>query len=325
MKRLAAAAALAPAALVLAACGGVDRDDRPLEELEQLAFVPAARLVLVGYEAYPWAKCSLDRPLVFDRYEFSESRLAHYRDELVDEPIQWRSVNANATANSTPVLDRPAALSLADARAVAAARGMRLPKPHEWLHVALGGRSEGFPFPWGTRSAFSGGNTLELSIGGPTPIGAFEGGRSRRYDCYDLVGNLWEWVDGHVPGYDDDWVAVEAGTRRYSVLGGAFDTRLTSIYGATSRGELVYLARTQDEGYRSPTVGARMCADAEAYLREHAPRWRGARNAPERVGAVGRRWGRGQGRFALERLLELMIARGESVDELGWLLAGVRR
>lgn len=307
-------------AFLAGACA--EHDDAALEELENLAFVPRQRLVLEGYEAVPWANCSLEVDLVIDRYELTRGRLERFEDALVDDPIPWTTVPTPEDAER--LRDWPAALSYRDARAVAEARGMRLPKPHEWLHVALGGRADGFPFPWGSRRAYSGGNTLELAMNRPTPVGSFEGGRSRPFGCYDLVGNLWEWVDGTVPGYDDEVVQLTGGDGRVSVLGGSYHTRLREVYGRGPGNELRYLARTHDPRFRSPTVGARMCADAEPYLLARAADWGTGQDAAARVQSVGRRWAQDRRRFALERLLERLVDRPGAPRELRWLLEGVR-
>ena len=223
--------------------------------------------------------------------------------------------------------DLPAFLSFDEASALAARRGMRLPTPREWLHLAVGRRSLVYPYG-GLRSQKSWANTLELGYGAPTPVGTFENGRSRRFDCYDLLGNVWEWVDGVVLGYLDfpEVPELEAwdeltGDRLASVMGGAFDSRTRRTFG---RSPLRLHAMVLDRATLRPSIGARMCADAETYLWRSAGRWGEGKLAHARVAAVGARWARTIGRNSLLGFLEPLLKREGTPRALTWLVEGAR-
>jgi hypothetical protein len=336
-RRAAALAAPALAAL-LAACGpGGAETSRELYELERLAFVPAAKLHVPGASAidYELADCSLATPILMDRFEATERDWEHYFGPDhggVEEPAF-----TTATAALDPTrLDWPVVLDYRQAERLAEARGMRLPLAAEWVHVATGGR--GLAFPWGSRFQASWANTLELGLRRPAPVGSFENGRSQRFGCYDLIGNVGEWVADRVPGYSDapaaffddgvpffDAVALE-GDRWRSVMGGSFTTRYRETFGSPrlAPGRLAFHARTVDLGLRAPDIGARFCADAGPYLATHAAAWGVGADDRARIEAVGRRWAAEVGREAVVPLLEELAAAPEAPLGLAWLLAGAR-
>lgn len=107
-------------------------------------------------------------------------------------------------------------VDLAQARAFASWRFLRLPRRDEWLvAAAIDGRSR---YPWGGREDPLRTNTSELGLGGPTPVGTFESGRRSGGDQpYDLVGNVSEWTESVAPGWwrqTSDVASGPARTRR---------------------------------------------------------------------------------------------------------------
>lgn len=108
-----------------------------------------------------------------------------------------------ATAVGRQVLARPVAVelalpianvTLAQARAFAAWRCLRLPQFDEW-RLAMQGDGR-YRFPWGSREDPTRANTSELGLGEATPVGAFESGRqSDAGQPYDLIGNVSEWTE----------------------------------------------------------------------------------------------------------------------------------
>jgi formylglycine-generating enzyme required for sulfatase activity len=272
-----------------------------------------------------------------DLYELTREDLwTLYREHAPDEQpaaerIAWDTESGYRREETR---DWPAFLTWHEAVRVAGWRGMRLPTALEWIHVAVGRR--GLRFPWG-KDQSSVANTLEMGVSQPTPVGTFESGRSQPFGCYDMVGNVWEWVADAVPGYYDDPETdlsatppfpfdepafVAADSRRVSAMGGAFNTRRRATYGSLPR--LTFNAQRLDQGHLSPEVGVRMCADAETYLWESAPRWGTGEGARQRVVAVGRAWSEDRvGRDGLAALLDGLLAREGAPPGLLWLREGV--
>ncbi|HED64802.1 MAG TPA: hypothetical protein ENJ09_04515 [Planctomycetes bacterium] len=306
-----------------------------VSELEGLAFVPAADFALEP-AILPFADLSVPEPLVLDLFELTRGELhrlfrehAPGRRPLADT-YDWKS-EAGLRRDAD---DWPAFLSWREAKEVAGWRGMRLPTAREWLHVAVGRR--GLRHPWGADQA-SLANTEELGVGVPTPVGTFENGRSRPFGCYDMAGNVWEWVADAVPGFHDtkqDLAETNGelrgtgidGERRVSALGGAFDALGEPTYDTIPRqgySSFFFHARRLDPDSLGPSVGVRMCAPAKEYLWTHAGSWSSADDAPERVRAVARRWAADPtARAGLIALLEELQARPGAPEELGWLREG---
>ncbi|HKS21840.1 MAG TPA: SUMF1/EgtB/PvdO family nonheme iron enzyme [Thermoanaerobaculia bacterium] len=90
----------------------------------------------------------------------------------------------------------PAPMSLDEARAYCAGRGMRLPTRAQWELAARG--TDGRRFPWGDRWNDAYGNAgFPPDVGKPMtlrPSGEFVGGASP-YGVIDLVGNAGDWIE----------------------------------------------------------------------------------------------------------------------------------
>ncbi len=311
--------------------------NRALIELERLAYVPAAACRLPTGEDF-----SIQTPIVMDLFELTRGDLDFFR--AVQGEGTWRSddfVWSQEPATRTDSSDWPAFFTFEEALRLADRRGMRLPTAREWMHVALGRRA--LEYPWG-KDQESVANTLETGLGFPTPVGTFENGRSQPFGCYDMVGNVWEWVSSTVPGYLD-WVRLDFFWKalhiwwaeqsaaandllflRASVLGGAYNTPRRRTYGPSPErdGPTLFHARLVDPGTISPSIGARMCADAERYLWTMGARWGSGAAVRARVQAVAQRWSQDPlARVQLRDLLERMIAREGAPEGLRWLLEGL--
>jgi Sulfatase-modifying factor enzyme 1 len=318
----------APLALLLCGCQAEEpAGTRALRELERLCFVPPAECRLL-----PSTDLSLATPLVFDRFELTRADLGHYWPARRPRASQyaWQTEAARAAPERA---DWPAFLDFHEASELAALRSMRLPTPREWLHVAVG--RLGFTSPWGGQGREFFANTLvrqagaDFSLGTPCAVGTYENGKSRPFGCYDLLGNVWEWVDGIVPGYEEiEEITVErddAGGTRASVLGGAYDSLWRPTYEFDrQKQELRFHARRLDKRTLSPSIGARMCAEAGPYLWARAGAWGTDAQARARVVAVGRRWAEDAlARSSLRTLLAELVARPGAAPGLGWLQEGV--
>ena len=281
---------------MLAACSAASEPPtRALYELERLSFVPPARCTL------PNSDLSLTRAIVIDRFEFTRADLAHYWSGHArrSQDFAW---SEDAALDAPERADWPAWMDFHEAVELAALRGMRLPTPVEWLHVAVGRRD--FQKPWGGPGREYFANTVVLqdaqdfSLKHPCNVGTYENGRSRPFGCYDLLGNVWEWVDGVVlgsvpdPESRTDAIDDRAGTFA-SVMGGAYDTpwRPTFELDRTLNRQRFH-AQALPKRTLAPSIGVRMCADAESYLWSAAARWGTGEAARARVRAVGQRWAR---------------------------------
>src|SRR5262249_47206847 len=185
---------------VLAACAqSGERESRALHELERLAFVPPAECSL-----WPNSDLSLTRAIVFDRFEFTRADLRYYWPDRPSraQTIRWQT---DPGLDSPERADWPAPLDFYESAELAQQRGMRLPTSKEWLHVAVGGPRD-YQVPWGGSGREFFANTVVLqggedySLRSPCSVGTFENGKSQPFGCYDLLGNVWEWVDGIVLG-----------------------------------------------------------------------------------------------------------------------------
>jgi len=310
-------------ALLACACNRAEPEvPRALIELERLCFVARAQCKLDQTDL------TLERALVFDRFELTRADLRHH--------LGVRASEARAGFRSDAALDAPgredwpAFVNFHEAAEVAHLRGMRLPTPREWLHVAVGRRD--YAKPWGGSGREYFANTLvvdqdgrDFSLGLPSRVGTYENGKSRPFGCYDLHGNVWEWVDGVVPGtlgvpHDHDPFDDELGTRA-SVLGGGYASPPQATYE-----DRRFFARTVRKRELAPWIGARMCAVAEEYLWAKAREWGPAATSAARVQAVGRSWAEADALAAAElpALLEGLLSRPGAPEGLRWLLAGVR-
>jgi formylglycine-generating enzyme required for sulfatase activity len=90
--------------------------------------------------------------------------------------------------------DRHPAVNLNFGHAQAYARwwGKDLPTELEWERAARG--TDGQRYPWGDEWNADFCNTDELKLGDSTPVDAYPQGVSPA-GCWDMGGNVWEWVD----------------------------------------------------------------------------------------------------------------------------------
>lgn len=297
---------------LLAGLSGCDNGGRggldPLRELERLAFVPVGECPVT-----PTLVCANEVPLLVDRYEVTRG-----------DWRRWQSAGEDASARAVidawgaDTHDLPAGyLNLDEARRYAASRGMRLLSAAEWIRVASGTSRQ--QWPWGYR-AISVANTLELGLRKPAAVGTFEQG-STQLGIYDMLGNVWEWVDERIeaPGFGEPARVADDG--RGWVMGGSYLTLQRSLLEPYEPVDEIPVYHAElDQRHRAIDIGLRCAAEAETYLVEHAPEWGTDARARERLTAIGASWGQ-----AALPLLDELAARDGAAPGLSWLAEGARQ
>ena len=98
----------------------------------------------------------------------------------------------------------PVYVSLAEARAYATWRGLRLPTEAEYHRAAFYGPNERESrYPWGDSEPTSRNGNFDFSAWTPQPVGSHPGGASR-WGFQELIGNGWELTDtpfAPLPGF----------------------------------------------------------------------------------------------------------------------------
>lgn len=246
-----------------------------LEELERLAFVPAAQFSIPTAEGP--ALFQIREPLLFDRFEVRREQWQARAEEFGPLAPELSSVAGNwrASERNIPVTF----VTLAEAARFAALRGMRLPSAAEWIVVAVGAAQ--WPYPWGMTRQKGVANTLELGLGELAASGSFESGVNP-LGVYDLHGNAAEWATGVAPFPDAPQSAGRA-----SAMGGSFRTYSRALL--VDAGEP--FGRALPPASRSDDLGFRCCVEAATYLWDVAARMELDPQSRERLQAIGRRWG----------------------------------
>ncbi len=233
--------------LVLSSCeqpSGQPRVSPFLEEFFQLAVIP-------GDEG----------PTLFaDRFEvrslqyFQFLQQSGYSGQGAGFLLNWEKQEGIRQPKKAEELLPVVFVSKTDAQAFARWRGMRLPNNAEWERLACNRtessfllRPSSFSYPWGSAWVPLYANTVELGLWRRTAPGTFESGSSP-FGCYDVVGNVWEWVE------EESFPAMGL------AKGGSFDVsreRARCEEGLQIPAE----QRAQDLGFRC-------VADFESFLRE---------------------------------------------------------
>ncbi|MDP6942167.1 MAG: SUMF1/EgtB/PvdO family nonheme iron enzyme [Planctomycetota bacterium] len=151
-------------------------------------------------------------------------------------------------------------ITTAEAKAWANTRGFRLPTLEEWRLAAQDGKGAAFP----SRGALDGkANVMELGLHETLPVGVFERG-STRYGLFDMMGNVWEWVEQKPQGHQFPPPLALA-------CGGSFAQSGDDLSSQSVR--LMSLGEAADD------LGFRVCVDAETWIeKEILPLWANEKN-----------------------------------------------
>ncbi len=293
----------------------LSRSEVLVRELEGLSFVPSGR-TFIGSPLDVGS--SVD--LLVDRYEVRHSLWERWAGAENPIPGSFHPGSASRDSRPKPLAwtdEVPAVgMTLGEARRVAELRGMRLPTFDEWLWCAVGPTCQRVP-AGRLQQGFA--NTRETDLQRATPVGAFESGQTPETGIYDMLGNVWEWIEPPPERrrtrnvWNEFAWPEDSGQKAPTwVLGGSFTTQDGLIYTRDNR--LLALAVT--DGRRSSEIGFRCCVDADVYFAALPGRTRLSTEQALRLEAVGERWGP----RAVSTLEEVLgDAPGQS-----WLLALLR-
>ena len=188
-----------------------------------------------------------------DTAEVANAQFARFADgsgyvtdaEQANDPTTWRDLNT-PDRQRFPVIY----VSWNDAIRYCAWAGKRLPTEAEWEKAARDATPR--LYPWGDTFNRNDASTFELGVGQPFAVAS--NSAASPYGAFDMVGNVWEWVqDWYRGGYyadspDSNPTGPASGSQKV-IRGGSFkskaDQATTSVRGKASLDR-----RADDIGFR---------------------------------------------------------------------------
>jgi len=140
--------------------------------------------------------------------QFREFMLANgygTRSYWSDEGWAWKEENNRNRPDdwTDPKRNKPdhpvVSVNYHEAEAFAAWAGKRLATEQEWEKAARG--TDGREYPWGENFDKTRCNSEESGIKATTPVTKYSKGVSP-FGCYDMAGNVWEWMDSWMSGIE---------------------------------------------------------------------------------------------------------------------------
>lgn len=187
-------------------------------------------------------------------------------------PRDWRHGEPLPGKEDHPVVG----VSWYEANAYAHWTGKRLPTSAGWQRAATWSKSQeggcGEPrYPWGNAFEPERANTWPAGQGDTVPVDAFSAGRTPN-GIHQLVGNVWEWIDGQFHLASDQEVHVLLEQTMAEIRGGAFDTYFHTQATCQFRSGLPLASRRNNVGFRCCIGGDRLPPppDPKAFLVDHA-------------------------------------------------------
>jgi len=176
--------------------------------------------------------------------------LIHMRDQTGKPgPRYWRDGRHDQKLAMHPVVG----ISWYEAAAYARWIGQRLPTEAEWQMAATWRiKSETDllrRFPWGDAMDRTRCNIWASGIGHTVPVDAYPEGAAPN-GVLQLVGNVWEWVDGDLNLTTTEGKPIVAEMDIKATRGGAFDTYFESQATGLFRTGHIALARLHNIGFR---------------------------------------------------------------------------
>jgi iron(II)-dependent oxidoreductase len=164
-------------------------------------------------------------------------------------PRFWRNGRHDRSLSNHPVVG----ISWYEAVAYVQWIGQRLPTEPEWQMAATWRIKSDTDllrrFPWGDAMSRDLCNVWSSGLNGTTPVDAYEAGAAPN-GVLQLVGNVWEWVDGDLAITTDAGAPILAEMDLKVTRGGAFDTFFESQATGLFRTGHIALARTHNVGFR---------------------------------------------------------------------------